>query len=270
MKRFIPIITLSFVCVGAYAQQKVGIFTEDPQTSLHISGTPTESSIGQEGQKMISPTIRVESLNKANNPDYFQDDIISTPLSVNEHGDLILSENIKADIPNFDVSNLSFYRSRNKNLTTGSYTLTNNLVLEKEALVHIQAPLTFFLHHADVATQLLNNNTANATLYSSSETKRLYTYFKIIDENGGMQDIISGLSDEFLFNRSNRNNGGSGVPNTVITETFLRLPAGTYSIEQVYGYDLGAENKSEPDYKGFFRTNPDNNNNNYSITVYPL
>ena len=270
MKRIIPIITLSFVCVSAYAQQKVGIFTEDPQTTLHISGISTESAIGQEGQKLITPTIRVENLNKDNNPEYFPEDIISTPLSINEQGDLILSENIKTDIPNFDISNLAFYRSRNKNLTSSSYTLTNSLKLEKESLVHIQAPLTFFLHHTDVATQLLNNTTANATLYNSTETKRLYTYFKIIDENGVMQDIISGLSDEFIFNRSFRNNGASGVPNTVTTETFLRLPAGTYSVEQHFGYDLGAENKSEPDDKGFFRANPDINNNNYSITVYPL
>lgn len=270
MKRLIPIITLSFVSVGIHAQQKVGIFTEDPKTTLHISGSSTDETIGVEEQKVISPTIRIESLNKANNPEYFQDNIISNPLSVNADGDVIISENIKTDIPNFDISNLGFYRSRNKNIVENSYNLTSNLVISSESIVHIQAPLSFYLHHADVSTQLLNNINANATLYGNSENKRLYTYFKISDENGVMDDIITGLSDEFLFYRSSRNNGASGVPNTVTTESFLRLPEGTYSIDQYFGYDLGAENKTEPDFKGFIRTNPDDKYNNYSITVYPL
>lgn len=270
MKSLIPVFALTFLSFGVNAQQRVGIFTEDPLNTLHISGTSNNQAIGVENQQVIMPTIRLENLNQENNPNAYLDGIVSTPLSINLDGEIELSSNIKTDIPNLEVSNLVFYKSGNKNLIHNNYILTSDLQIEKESLIHIQAPLSFFLHAINNSTQTINTTTASSTPYGTTEEQRLYTYFKIIDESGVNNEIITGLSDEFIMYRKARTGSGSGMPNTVITESFLRLSPGTYTIEQHYGYDLGIQTKSEPDIKGFMRVNPDNKHNNFSITVYPL
>lgn len=270
MKTLIPLLVLGFTSVVT-AQNRVGIFNENPQSTLQVSGPVQSENIGIEGQQVISPTIRLEELNSTNNPDVYINGIISTPLKVNSQGDLVLDSNIYTDTKNLS-DNFEYFKPASINVTKGSNIITSDLEISHESLVHIQATLSATIQHFNLANEFFNlsNSTLTFTQYNVQETKRLYSYFVIIDANGVNPDQICGLSDNFIINRSARNNAASSIPTSVTTETFTKLQAGNYIIEHHFGYDAGAETKQPSSYKGYFRTNHPRNNNNYSLTVYPL
>lgn len=270
MKTLIPLLVLGFTSV-ATAQNRVGIFNENPQTTLQVSGPVQNENIGIEGQQVISPTIRVEELNSTNNPDVFNNGIISSPLKVNSDGDLVLDENIFTDTKNL-TDNYSFLTPTNRFVTSSSKIITSNLEVKEQSLVHVQATITATIQQTNFNGQNFNtsSNIASFTQYNVQETKRLYSYFIIIDQDGVKPDQICGLSDSFIINRYQRNNAASSIPTSVITETFTKLEPGNYSIEHHFGYDSGAQTKAPSELPGFFRANHSVNNNNYTLTVYPL
>lgn len=80
---------LIFTCSIFFGQSgNVGINTDNPQQKLHVSGTSAvlSSNIGTTSVKLVSPTIRVDGLNRTNNSSAFTAADTTSPLYMNNLG----------------------------------------------------------------------------------------------------------------------------------------------------------------------------------------
>ncbi len=66
----------------------VGMGTNDPKQRLHIGGASSvvNNNIGTTGVKLVTPTVRIDGLNKTNNSTVFTNDDTTNPLYVNSNG----------------------------------------------------------------------------------------------------------------------------------------------------------------------------------------
>lgn len=139
MKKYIVVVLL-LVTMDAFCQ--TGINTLSPQQALHVSGTPsTTTVIGTTGKNVVTPTIRLEGLNQTNNTLHPASPSVSTlPMYATSNGDLVLGKRTQIlyqSLPSNDAVPLFPQTAVLANVSTTVKTIT--FTLDRTALVCINA-----------------------------------------------------------------------------------------------------------------------------------
>lgn len=241
-------ITISVLSVGMFFGQtgNVGISTENPQQKLHISGTSAilDNNIGTTGIPLISPTVRVDGLNRANNPTIFTSDDTTQPLYVNNLGQSNIVKGIEP-ISNTAVGDDAITTSvqlNYPNLTTGeaAYRVTGALItasftLSQRSVVYITSSLSAQI--TNTSNTVLNDTNhktivATITFTNAPASTGLTTSFALTDTTTYASGTASSINN-FKLSPSGE----------------VVLPPGDYTII-LRGGTIGAINRAA--YRVFF------------------
>ncbi|MDH6251430.1 hypothetical protein M2347_001157 [Chryseobacterium sp. H1D6B] len=229
MKKSIKItFTFCFLIISPviFSQQNVGIMTGQPLEKVHIGGTSSviDSSIGDTDIALISPTIRIDGLNMANNPAIFSAPDTTSPLYVNSNGDTFVAKAIEIfgtyTLPGEDAITSSTTVNITADYayqTTGDL-LTTSFTLKQKSVVYISSTLT-----ADI-----QNSSGGAISDGTARGIAAFIWFTNAPASSGISTTSSYMSDGFSFASRNSSSINRGFKLSPSSE--LVLPEGNYTI----------------------------------------
>lgn len=210
-----------------FAQQNVGIMTDQPMEKLHVSGKSSviDDNIGTTGVPLISPTIRIDGLNMTNNPTIFSTDT-TAPLYVDSNGDTSVKKGLETFGTYTQPGGDAITTPTSQNVTASSpagYQVTATLLsasftLQQRSVVYISSTLS-----ADI------QSTAGGNLVDG-KTRAIVAIltFTTAPATSGIDTTQTYMSDGTTF---------ANMPSTLINGSFkfnpcseLVLPAGTYTV----------------------------------------
>ncbi|MGG5209540.1 hypothetical protein ACQWU4_11380 [Chryseobacterium sp. MIQD13] len=218
----IVILTLS---QNISAQQNIGIKTSTPQEKLHVGGPSSivDNNIGTTGIPLITPTVRINGLNIANNASAFTGTDTTAPLYVDNNGDTSVKKGLETFgtyiIPGDDAITTS------KRLDVAGdevfatvNLLTTSFTINQRSVVYISSNLS-----ADV------QNSSGGTLADGKDRMIVGAiYFTSAPASSGIDTTSSYAIDTFVFSNRSTNSANSSFRLNPTCE--LVLPAGTYTV----------------------------------------
>ncbi|MCZ4245935.1 hypothetical protein [Pedobacter punctiformis] len=237
MKRYLFLISFLTFSVSVLAQVKTGIGTRDPQQTLHVAlpaGTASSSTlVGSTGVKLVTPTIRVEGLNSANNTANPGGINALKRVYTNQEGDLVLVnddleyQNIAQEfgevIPTAEIVGLvGSGNFQSIELKSKTFTLT------QPSVVYFSATFAALIRETSI---ILPTGPVTTT---DKQAKLFGGYFQFSSASNGVSTTAT-----FGNNRKTYSNA-SGTPLGVAGDFFLNpraklvLQPGTYTVK-LYG-----------------------------------
>lgn len=248
LKRQIIKIAIHLLSVGLFAGQtgNVGIGTENPQQKLHVSGASTtiDNNIGATGVPLISPTVRIDGLNRTNNPTIFTSDDTTQPLYVNNLGQSSLVKGVEpmsntaiggdAITAPVQLNHPALTSGGNNYFVTGAL-ITTSFTLSQRSVVYITSCLSAQI--TNTSNTVLNDTNhkgivATITFTNAPASTGLTTSFALTDTTTYASGTASSINT-FKLSPSGE----------------VVLPPGNYTII-LRGATLGAINR--PAYRVFF------------------
>ncbi|MCZ4245934.1 hypothetical protein [Pedobacter punctiformis] len=235
---------------------QTGINTKTPAQQLHVAGTTSAAPIGTSGISLVKPTIRIDGLNKVNNPLVYS---VAAPLtspaslvqavSVTQDGNMILSYDYA--IPYFVTSlgsdelvpptplaapfliktpNTPSSGNLGSNGSTEGILKTYTFTLNQASVVHFLASVSVSVYDY--------NNPANLSM--DGLAKAYHVHFRFSSSPAG-----AGINNSALFGSdgnsyANATNFAPAGPMYVQPESYLMLPKGVYTVQlvaRIYGND---------------------------------
>jgi|GEM_PF-659904 len=223
------------ICVGgAYGQ--TGINTEAPQQQLHIAGTTSNTPIGSSGISVVKPTIRIDGLNNTNNSAlYTASPSLLQAVSATQSGDLLLTseyaiplavtalgtDEITAPLT-LTTPPVTNPPGNNTSITIDGVLKTYTFTLKQKSMVHFLASVSVSAYR-----------TGTTTLIVDGVPRAYHVHFRFSNTPAG-----SGINTGSQFGTdgnsySNGTSGGSTGDMYAVPESYLILPAGTYTVQLV-------------------------------------
>ncbi|WP_294304703.1 hypothetical protein [uncultured Chryseobacterium sp.] len=215
-----------------YAFAQVGIGTKNPNKALQISdisGATTATSVpGTSTIQIITPTVRIEGLNNANQS--VTDKI--RPVSVTDKGDVVLAPALVVPlimIDDFNISNTEkdyltavvTTDQTSTNLTTNTVLRSFNFTLSSPSLVRLGAVTSFQFYQANSTSRIADDS-----------NRQWGTKFRFSAAPAGIPTSATsyfGKSLKGYYSKTpNTTDQGIYYSNS---EDVLYLPAGSYTIE---------------------------------------
>lgn len=198
-----------------FAQGGVGIGTTNPQQKLHIA-----SSTG---------TLRVESLNSANNP-YNGGGTINYPLYVNDKGDFTLIFKPIINTEDLDAFNDAILPNSTVSLSTNDADGINSTIIDSREIT-VFRPSILELKYNLSYNVYLNNLSEKITDGLARRIETYVTVVGLIDPDPDISDGIRKYGPTSKVYTSSSTNSVAGTFYNSCT-TYISLPAaGTYTIE---------------------------------------
>jgi hypothetical protein len=224
-KTLLSLIFLLVTVTGFAQNVKTGIYTTDPQQTLHVAGaTAPAVAVGTTAIKLVKPTVMVDGLNRTNNPAHNIAEGTNSLKRVyaTQNGDLVLVG-----------SNLEQVNSQQFGSGTLSSTSTLSLLgIPVESLIKAQS---FTLTEKSVVNISATLNAQFASLLTDGTAKIYGAYFRFSSVASG-----SGISTSANFGRtqksySNKSTAGTTGDFMISPSADVVLPVGTYTVN-LYGY----------------------------------
>lgn len=233
MKKYLFAILFSTFFVSAFAQVKTGIGTRDPQQTLHVAlpvGTASSStSVGSTGVFLVTPTVRVEGLNSANNPANPNDPNSLKRVYANQNGELILingnteqatiSQQFAGDvIPEQEAVAIGLGGVLTKELMSQTFTLT------QQSVVYFSATFGALLRETNLVTGPVSVTDGRAKLFGA--------YFQFSSSTTGISTTATFGNNKKTY--ANKGSGGIQGDFMLNPRAKLVLNPGTYTVK-LYG-----------------------------------
>ncbi|MGG5207712.1 hypothetical protein ACQWU4_02105 [Chryseobacterium sp. MIQD13] len=229
MKIYIKILSAGILLITSssiYAQlQNVGISTSNPQQKLHIGGSSSVlATIGTTGLRLITPTIRIDGLNMANNPTVFSGADTTNALYVNNNGDTSVKKGIET-FGNYTAPGGDGITTSTVQTITGNATYQSTGDLSSVTFTLQQRSQVFI---SSMLTAVLQTTTNNPITDGKTRSIVAIIIFTAAPASSGLPLNTTYVNDGSLY--ANRASGSITGYLKLSPSCEAVLPAGTYTV----------------------------------------
>lgn len=259
MRNLLLSVSFIFGITNTYAQVGIGLVSGSPQKALHISGPSTASPISGTAVQIVTPTIRIEGLNNANQ--VVNDKL--RPVSVTDNGDVVLAPQLVIPLVMIDPINT---------LNSETDYITSPIVINQSSATSTDTVLRSFVFVLISPSLVKFGATTSFQFYKASDgsvitdgANRIWgTKFRFSNAPAGVSTAANAFFGESLKGYINAVNSSSAVGILYAnSEETLALPAGSYTLDVISSINTNSTQIPARIING-------NGNDNISIVAYPI